>query len=329
MLLAAAFLSWLGHRAFDQYFILAMYLLNYAVQKWQEHKADKAIEELQKKLSFDVWTLRDAKWEFVSAKLLVPGDVIRLGLGSMIPADVKVISGQNLSINEAVLTGESLPKNKKTGEQAYSGAFIATGTLEAEVTATGKNTYFGKTIFSIEGAGQKSILEKDILTITRFLTIMSLAAVAILSAVFLLKGDSLTDLLTLDISLVIAGIPIALPAVMAMILSIGAAGLAKKMVIVRRLSALQDLANVNLLLTDKTGTLTKNEIRVAEVISYQKNAPSDRVVELASFASRANTPDAIDRAVLAKCKEADKSENPFETLVFTPFDSDRKHSTIV
>ncbi len=328
MLLGAAVLSRLDGRIFDFYFILALYFVNYSVQKWQEFKADSAIQELRSKLAFDVSTFRDGRWVFVNAKNLVPGDRIRLGLGSIIPADCTVIFPKNLSANEAVLTGESLPKEKKSGDKIYSGAFIATGSVEAEVTATGKNTTFGKTIFSIEPPAQKSILERDMFTITRFLTIISMVAVFILSVVFLLKGFGLADLLTLDLSLIIAGIPVALPAVMAIILSIGASGLTKKMVVVRRLSALQDLSNVNLLLTDKTGTLTKNEIVVEKIVSYKEGLSTDDVIELAGYnALSADAPDAIDRAVIKKFEETGKEAEKTETINFVPYDSNRKRST--
>jgi len=327
MLLGAAFLSLFNGKIFDFYFILALYFVNYSIQKWQEFKADRAIAELKSKLAFNVWTLRDGQWDFVNAKNLVPGDHIRLGLGSIVPADGTIISFKNLFVNEAVLTGESMPKEKKAGENIYSGSFIAIGNLEAEVTATGKNTNFGKTIFSIEQPAEKSILEKDNLSITRFLTTISILAVLILTAVLTLKGFALEDLLTLDLSLIIAGIPIALPAVMTIILSIGAAELAKKLVVTRRLSALQDLANVNLLLTDKTGTLTKNEIRVTNVISYQEGLSTDNVIELASYAMLSDTPDTIDLAVIKKFKETGQHQTEVKTLNFIPYDSDRKRST--
>jgi len=327
MLLGAAFLSRLNGRIFDFYFILALYFVNYSIQKWQEFKADRAISELRSKLLFDVSTLRDDKWCFINAQKLVPGDRIRLGLGSIIPADAMVVTSKNLSINQAVLTGESVPKEKKIGDKIYSGSFIVTGSLEAEVTATGRNTNFGKTIFSIEQPAGKSILEKDILSITRFLTIISITAVSILTIFFALKGNSLEVLLTLDLSLIIAGIPIALPAVMTIILSIGAAGLAKKSVIVRRLSALQDLANVNLLLTDKTGTLTKNEIRVANIISYQRDLSTDDIIELANYAVSDETPDAIDLSIIKKLEETGRHPAKAEIINFIPYDSDRKRST--
>lgn len=328
MLIAAAVLSRLNGRIFDFYFILTLYIVNYSIQKWQEFKADRAIKELQKQLSFDVSTLRDGTWTFVSAKQLVPGDRIRLGLGSIIPADAIVYDAKNLSVNEAVLTGESMPKQKSVDDTVYSGAFITTGSLEASVTATGRHTTFGKTIFSIEQPSEKSILERDILRISRFLTAVSIVAVVILSVVFSLRGVVIEDLLTLDLSLIIAGIPIALPAVMAIILSIGAGELAKKSAIVRRLSALQDLSNVNLLLTDKTGTLTKNEISVANVLSYDRRFSTNEIVELASYAVDSETPDAIDKAILKKRDETGHPIPQVQIEQFIPYDSERKRSTV-
>ena len=333
MLLVAAILSYIGGRILDFWFILSLYLVNYGVQKWQEFKADKAVEHLRSKLSFDVWTLRDGRWIFVAATKLVPGDYIRLGLGSMIPADAEIITCKNLSVNEAVLSGESMPKTKKIGDKIFSGSFISTGNLQAKVTATGKKTFFGKTIFSIEQPRTKSILEKDIFTIARFLTITALVSVIVLSLYFLLlKNTSWGDLLTLDLSLVIAGIPIALPAVMAVILSIGASGLASKQVIVRRLSALQDLANVNLLLTDKTGTLTKNEIKVVDIVSYKNNVSTDQAIEIAGYAVPREAPDAIDMSILKKLQDMQKIKGiddleGVKILNAIPYDSDRKRST--
>jgi len=326
MLLGAAVLSFFNKKIFDFYFILFLYFVNYFVQKFQEFKADKAIEKIRDKLSFDVTTLRDGKWQKVSAKLLVPGDKIKLGLGSTIPADCELTWSKNLTVNEAILTGESMPKEKKDGDKVFSGSFVMTGVMEAIVEATGKNTSFGKTIFAIDKPRHKSALEKDILSISRTLTIISLVAVAILTVVFFLKHFSINDLLTLDLTLVIAGIPIALPTVMAVILSIGASGLAKRMVIVRRLSALEDLADVDMLLTDKTGTLTKNEINIVDVVSYKAGIDTDRIMELAGYAASKDNLDAIDLAIVKKLEGAGITTRG-EVKEFIPYDSDRKRTT--
>jgi H+-transporting ATPase len=327
MLLGAAFLSLLNGGMFDFYFILVLYLINYLVQKWQEFKADKAVDQLRKKLFFEVLTLRDGHWQMIDAKLLTPDDRVKLGLGSIIPADGTVISAKNLTVNEAVLTGESLPQEKKSGDKIFSGSFVATGSLEMIIKATGKQTYFGQTIFSIEPTVEKSILERDIISISRFLTIVSIVAVFLLTVVFVIKNFPLRNLLTLDLSLIIAGIPIALPTVMAVILSIGASGLAKKKIITRRLSALEDLANVDLLLTDKTGTLTKNQIRVVDTVSYRPDLSVNEILKLAGYAVNKDTPDAIDLAIMSQLKDLGLNLSG-EILNFIPYDGERKRSTV-
>lgn len=326
MLLGAAALSYFNSKTFDGSFILFLYVTNYAIQKWQECKADQAVAVLRDKLSFDVSVLRDGAWQHVNARELVPGDYVRLGLGAIIPADATVFVSNNLSTNESVLTGESLPKEKKVGDKIFSGSFVATGNLEADIAATGKNTSFGRTIFSIEQPTQQSILERDMGTITRFLTVTSIVAACILSFVLLMRGQSIRELLALDVSLIIAGVPVALPAVMTIILSIGAAGLTKRQIVVRRLSALQDLANVTMLLTDKTGTLTKNEIKVVNVVSYQEGRTTDDIVDLARHAT-SGTMDAIGIALEHKREEIHRPEEKVEILNLIPYDSDRKRTT--
>lgn len=328
MLLGAAILSYFDGKIFDCYFILVLYFVNYSIQKIQEFKADRAIKELRDKLLLEVRVFRDNKWSTINSKYLVKGDYIAIGLGSIIPADARVVFTENLSVNEAVLTGESFPKNKKEGDEIYSSSFISTGDLEAEITATGINTNFGRTLFSIDQSTEKSILEKDILSITKFLTSISIVAVIILTTVFLYRGFLFEDILTLDLSLIIAGIPIALPAVMTIILSIGAGELAKKSVIVRRLSALQDLANVNLLLTDKTGTLTKNEIKITNVISYQEGLSTNDIIEFASYTTSQKTPDTIGLAIIKKFEELRKDKSEIDIINSIPYDSDRKRSTV-
>jgi H+-transporting ATPase len=326
MLLFAAILSVSIGKVFDFWFIVVLMAVNFFVGFWQEKKADNAIEKLDQKLAVKVKTLREGEWVWIEAKSIVPGDIFELNLGDIIPADAIILEEKNLSINEAALSGESLPKEKKVGEKCYSGSFVVLGWARAEVEATGKNTYFGKILIGIDKTYRRSLLEKDIIGISKWLSLLSLVAVLVLTIFFLWEKKSFLELFTLDLSLIIAGIPISLPTVMTLIISFGVIDLAKKKVIVRRLSALEELANVNLLLSDKTGTLTKNKITVEKIIAYGKYLNED-VLRFAFFATQENDHNPINMAIREKTFEA-RFEREYELLDFIPFDSIRKRSTV-
>jgi len=326
MLLAAAVLSYATGKVFDFYFIIALIFLNSGISFWQESKADNAIKKLNEHLASQVKTYRDKKWQQVDSRNIVPGDIVEISVGGVLPADGKIVEASNLSINESALTGESLPKEKNKDDKTFSGSFVATGKGVMQITATGKNTYFGKTLFSVEKTKKKSILEQDIVRISKFLSIFSIVAIGILSLVFMYQKASWADLLTLDLSLLIAGIPISLPTVMTLIIELGVVSLAAKKVIVRRLSALEDLANVNLLLTDKTGTLTQNKIEVQKILSFNKST-DNRVLYFAWIASKNDDSNTINKTIVDKATQEMVNKEDFQLLHFTPPDSVRKRST--
>ncbi len=328
MLLLASALSFILGKTFDGYFILILLGINIIITLWQENKADTAIRKLNEHLAQQVKTLRDGKWQSIPSRLLVPGDVIQLASGEVIPADGEVGEAHHVSVNESALTGESLPKDKKAKDAVFSGSFLTTGIATITITATGVHTKFGKTVFSVERLRKKSLLEQDILSISRFLTVLSLIAVALLSIVFYLRHAPLLELLTLDLSLIIAGIPISLPTVMTLIIEFGVLALAAKDVIVRRLSALEDLANVNFLLTDKTGTLTKNKITVQDVYAYDGFTHED-VLLYSALPATLESDNPIDQALLEKIKESRIHLPHFEKTDLTPADSERKRTTLV
>jgi H+-transporting ATPase len=325
MLLAAAFLSFLSQNLFDFYSILFLLAFNLGINIWQERKADDAISKLREQLAVKTRTLRDGAWKLVDSTLLTVGDVVELSVGDIVPADLKILEANNLTLNEASLTGESLPRERKEGETAYSGSYIATGKALGVVEAVGSKTYFGKTIMSLDKTVRQSALERDILTISKFLSILSLLCVVFLTVFFMLLNRPIIEILTLDLSLVIAGIPVALPTVMALIISLGVLELANKKVIVRRLSSLEDLANVNLLFTDKTGTMTKNQIVIEKIISYGYS--DEEILSHAYLTAVKDDRSVINKAIIKKAQDARASYQAYKILDYTPADSERKRSS--
>ena len=328
MLLGAAFLSFIDGKVFDFYFILALLFMNLGISVIQEKKADDAIDKLNENLKSRVNVLRDNIWKEIDSTEIVRNDIVKLSIGEIIPADGVILDFKNLTVNESALTGESLPKEKKINDTVFSGSFIETGQVVVKITATGANTYFGKTIFSVEKTKKKSILETDIIRISKFLSRLSFTGVFILTIVFLFQKVSVTELLTLDLSIIIAGIPVSLPTVMTLIISFGVLELAKKHAIVRRISALEDLANVNLLLTDKTGTLTKNKITVENIYNYGSFTQKD-VLTYAFASTIVEQKSALDDAVSEKSIHEGIKKESYKVIDFTPADSLRKRSTVL
>lgn len=328
MLVAASLLSFWIHKIFDGNFILVLLVLNITITLWQENKADNAIKKLNEHLEQKIKVFRDQKWQSINSRSLVIGDIVQLASGEIIPADGTIVEAHHLSINESALTGESLPKDKKENDPVFSGSFITTGITVVKITATGVETKFGKTMISVERVRKQSLLEKDIISISKFLTFLSFFAVTILSAILLTKKAPILELLTLDLSLIIAGIPISLPTVMTLIIELGVLRLAKKNVVIRRLSALEDLSNITYILTDKTGTLTQNKITIQDVYAYDGFTHNDVLLNAAIVAAN-ESDNPIDQAIIEKVNELRLQLPKYDKIDFIPADSERKRSTII
>ncbi|MFX1243760.1 MAG: plasma-membrane proton-efflux P-type ATPase [Promethearchaeota archaeon] len=322
MIEVAAILSAVIQHWEDFAVILLMLLINAVVGFWQEKKADDTIKLLKQKLATQAKVLRDGKWIEVPARELVPGDFVRIRLGDMVPADLKLTEGDYLQTDESALTGESLPVEKKGEDVAYSGSIVRQGEMNGLVVTTGMQTYFGKTAQLVEKAKTRSHFQESVIRIGNYLILIAVALVALVFVASFLRYESVLETLQFSLVLLVAAIPVALPAVLSVTLAVGAISLTKRGIIVSKLRTIQELAGVDILCSDKTGTITKNEIAVAEVIS-QKNFTKHDVIRLAAFASREEDKDPIDTAIIIKDK-AEKSNNDqtssIEILAFKPFD---------
>jgi len=298
--------------------ILVLLVFNGVVGFWQEYQASNAVEQLKKNLALKARVMRDGRWQERPASELVPGDLVRLRLGDIIPADALLLDGEYLSIDQSALTGESLPVERAAGGLAYSGSVAKQGEMTALVTATGMSTFFGKTARLVDTARSVSHFQKAVLSIGDHLIYLSLALVAILVLVGLHRGEPLLELGQFALILTVAAIPVAMPAVLSVTMAIGALVLSKKRVIVSRLEAIEEMAGIDILCSDKTGTLTQNCLTLGEPVRFA--AADDRELLLAAaLASREEAGDAIDGAVLQGLDDTDALAD-YRIEHFTPFD---------
>jgi H+-transporting ATPase len=314
-------------------FILIMVLLfiNASLGFFHEFQAGNAIEALKSKLALKARVLRGGKWQEVESKYLVPGDIISVKLGKIIPADMKLLAGEYLSVDQSALTGESLPVDKTIGDVGYSGTVVKRGEMTGIVTATGMRTFFGKTAQLVQSAHVKSHLQEAIMNMGHFLITSTLVIVVILFIVSLYRiehspyaHESLGQLIVFVLVLVVAGIPVALPSVMSVTLAIGSHTMSKMKAIVSKLMAIEELAGMDILCSDKTGTLTKNQLTVGDIKTYE-DATAESVLLCACLSSQEDESDAIDKAIMeAFAKKEMLSDYTCEK--FIPFDPVRKRT---
>jgi H+-transporting ATPase len=322
MIEAAVILSAVIQHWEDFGIIFALLMLNAVVGFWQERKADNAIELLKQRLALKARTLRDGKWAEIPAGELVPGDVVRVRLGDIVPADIKLLEGDYLQVDQSALTGESLPVEKHASDVGYSGSIVRQGEMNAIVVTTGMSTYFGKTAKLVEQARTKSHFQKAVVKIGDYLIVLAVTLVALIFLVALFRQESVVNTLQFALILIVAAIPAALPAVLSVTMAIGAIALAKKEAIVSKLASIEEMSGVDILCADKTGTITKNELTIADVKPSNGYKDAD-VLLFGSLASREEDKDPIDNAIISKTKAQSSVAsmlNDCEEIEFKPFD---------
>ncbi|WP_417812247.1 plasma-membrane proton-efflux P-type ATPase [Thalassospira alkalitolerans] len=327
MIEIAAILSAAVQHWSDFAIILVMLFLNVAVGFWQEYKAGNAIAALRQRLAPEARVRRDATWGDIPASGLVPGDIIRLKLGDIIPADVRLISGEYLRVDQSALTGESLALDKKVGDIAYSGSIARQGQMDAIVTATGMATYLGKTARLVQTAGKASHFQRAVLRIGNFLILVTIGLIALIMTVALYRGDPITESLLFALILAVAAIPVALPTVLSVTMAVGAEKLAKMKAIVSRLVSIEEMAGMDILCSDKTGTLTQNRLTVGAPVLIG-GASQDDILRMAALASEADSHDPIDSAIYASLGNTDALVG-YDVVSFRQFDPVRKRAEAI
>jgi H+-transporting ATPase len=324
MIEAAVILSGVVGHWPDFFIILLLLVANAVVGFWEERQAGNAIAALKASLAIKARVIRDGKWTTPAARELVPGDVIRLRLGDIVPADARLLEGDDVEVDQSALTGESLPVTHKSGDAVFSGSIIRQGEIGALVYATGTNTYFGKTAELVQTAHTVSHFQRAVLKIGNYLIVLAVILVAIIVVVALLRGDEIFTTLQFALVLTVAAIPVAMPTVLSVTMAVGARLLAKKQAIVSRLVAIEELAGVDILCADKTGTLTQNKLTLGDPFAV-KDVSADDVILCGALASRSDNDDTIDLAVLAGLKD-DKVLKGYDISHFLPFDAVHKRT---
>ena len=308
----------------DFFIILLLLVANGVVGYTEERQAGNAIEALKAKLAINARVKRDNTWITAAARELVPGDVIRLRLGDIVPADARLLDGDEIEVDQSALTGESLPATCTTGDAVFSGSIIRQGEIGALVYATGTDTYFGKTAELVQDAKTVSHFQRAVLKIGNYLIILAVALVTVIVVASLVRGNAILTTLQFALVLTVAAIPVAMPTVLSVTMAVGARLLAKKQAIVSRLVAIEELAGVDVLCADKTGTLTQNSLTLGTPFSIDGSTPATVILN-GALASRADNDDPIDHAVLGGLEDTTVLQT-FTVTHFKPFDPVHKRT---
>lgn len=323
MIEVAALLSVVVQKWEDFAIIMVMLLVNAGLDFMQEHRALNALKALKAKMDRQVTVLRDSTFSRVPARELVPGDIIQLRIGDIVPADVQLLSGDYLLVDQSALTGESLPVSRKINEIAYANTIVKQGEMLAVTVNTGINTNFSSVVSLVAKAQleERSHFQKMVIQIGNFLIIITIALVLLIIMVSLFRHENFLEIARFALVLTIAAIPVALPAVLSVTMAVGALNLARKQAVVSKLTAIEELAGVDIFCSDKTGTLTENRMQVADPVVLDGHSETE-LFELAALASKLENNDPIELPIFHYIDEnlSDIDLSQFKQVHFTPFD---------
>jgi H+-transporting ATPase len=329
MIEAAAILSALAGKWEDFAIILVMLLVNAGLDFFQEHRALNALKALKARMARQVTVLRGGTTKVIAARELVPGDLVRLRIGDIVPADVQLVSGDYLLIDQSALTGESLPVSHKISEVAYANTIVKQGEMLALVVNTGMRTRFSRVVSLVAKAQLEEVshFQKMVIQIGNFLILLTVALVLLIILVSLFRGDELIEIIRFALVLTVAAIPVALPAVLSVTMAVGAMNLARHQAVVSKLTAIEELAGVDVFCSDKTGTLTENRMQVAEPVVLDGHDIPELFL-VAALASRLENNDPIELPIFHYIDEKlpDIDLTPYRQTHFIPFDPVRKRT---
>jgi H+-transporting ATPase len=307
--------------------IFVLLTVNVTIGFYHASSSQKALEFLKKRLAVKAKVLRDGRWVTVDAELIVPGDIFLVGLGDLIPADAKLVSGE-LSLDQSALTGESLPVNVHESDVVFSSSIVSRGEAKCITVNTGKSTYFGTTAELVKMAKPRSHQEQIMLDIIKYMMYLGIAALALVTADALILKIDLLNIITFAAIFLIGAVPVALPAVLTIVQSVGAMELARKAVLVTRLDSIEDAASMDVLCLDKTGTITQNKLSIVDVTPFSGFDKED-VVATAALASKEESKDLIDLTVLAYAKVIGVDLNSCKQVSFVPFEPSTKRAEAI
>jgi H+-transporting ATPase len=327
MLEFTAILTFLLGKYPETVIVVALLLFNAAIAVVQERRASRAMTALKQRLVIQSRVKRDGAWSAVPARELVPGDFLRVRAGDLLPADATIVDGE-IAVDQSALTGESVALERTNGALVYSGSAVTRGEAFCSVSATGAKTYFGRTVQLVKLAQPKLHMQEMTMGIARRLAVMVLVALLIAFAYASLTGFPLAVLVPLAAVLLIASVPVAMPAMFTLSAAMGSSMLAKKGVLVTTLSATEDAATMDVLCIDKTGTLTVNRLAVEQQLPFGAFAKDD-VLFYGVLASNEANQDPIDRAFLTTFREAGLSLDGYVQSAFVPFDTATRTTSAV